>query len=279
MRSVFSAGLLDGFINADFNPFDFYIGVSAGAYNLVAFLSGTPRASLRIFEHFATNREFINFWRFFRGGHLIDLDWLERFAFDLNAIHSKSFTLSNRPLYVGVTDVITGKPVYIKVTTENMRRVIKASAALPLFYREFPRVNGRLATDGGVSESIPVAEAIRLGATRIMVVRARYKDYMKKDTLIHQYVRRRMKQYPRLHETLTRRVAIHRDVISLIHNPPAGVSIIEVCPPENFTLGRFGRNRHRLFRGYQLGEGTAANAIKCWKDEMDTRQECRQKIS
>ena len=36
MRSVFSAGLLDGFLARQFNPFDFYIGVSAGAYNLAA---------------------------------------------------------------------------------------------------------------------------------------------------------------------------------------------------------------------------------------------------
>jgi len=31
MRSIFSAGLLDGFIEKQFNPFDINIGVSAGA--------------------------------------------------------------------------------------------------------------------------------------------------------------------------------------------------------------------------------------------------------
>jgi len=40
MRSVFSAGLLDGFLQRQFNPFDFCIGVSAGASNLAIFLSG-----------------------------------------------------------------------------------------------------------------------------------------------------------------------------------------------------------------------------------------------
>lgn len=44
MRSIFSAGLLDRFLQEGLNPFDFYIGVSAGAMNLAAFLVRTPRA-------------------------------------------------------------------------------------------------------------------------------------------------------------------------------------------------------------------------------------------
>jgi len=40
MRSIFSAGLLDGFLAQGFNPFDAYVGVSAGAYNLAVYLAG-----------------------------------------------------------------------------------------------------------------------------------------------------------------------------------------------------------------------------------------------
>ena len=46
MRSVFSAGLLDGLLQQRFNPFDFYIGVSAGAYNIVVYLVGKSGLSL-----------------------------------------------------------------------------------------------------------------------------------------------------------------------------------------------------------------------------------------
>ena len=131
MRSVFSAGLLDGFIDSSFDPFDFYIGVSAGAYNLTAYLNRSPGTSLCIFEQFATNRKFINFWRFLRGGHLIDLDWLESYAFDNQRIAPHTVCRSGKPLCVGITDVTTGGPVYIQATPENSQSVIKASAALP----------------------------------------------------------------------------------------------------------------------------------------------------
>lgn len=270
MRSIYSAGLLDGFIQAGFNPFDLYIGVSAGAYNLLAYLNGAPKASLAIFDQFATNREFISLWRFLRGGHLINLDWLERFAFDSKRINPHILSRNSKPLYVGMTDVITGSPVYIRATPENIFPVIKASAALPWFYRDFPRVDGRPMTDGGVSESIPVAEAIRLGATHIMVIRARHRDYMKKDTLVHRYMRWKMKSFPRLRETLTRRVTIHQNVISLIRNPPSGVTILEVCPPDHFTQGRFSKNREQLLKGYQLGLNAAEDAINLWAQEVSS---------
>ena len=42
MRGAFSTGVLDGFLAEEFRPFDLYIGVSAGAANLAAFLAGMP---------------------------------------------------------------------------------------------------------------------------------------------------------------------------------------------------------------------------------------------
>lgn len=51
MRSVFSAGLLDGFLEKSFNPFDRYYGVSAGVSNLAAFLAEQKGRSLNIYTN------------------------------------------------------------------------------------------------------------------------------------------------------------------------------------------------------------------------------------
>ena len=37
-RGIFTAGVLDEFMRAQFNPFDLYLGTSAGAQNLSAFI-------------------------------------------------------------------------------------------------------------------------------------------------------------------------------------------------------------------------------------------------
>lgn len=264
MRSVFSSGVLDGFLEKQFNPFDFYIGVSAGAVNLATYMAGTPGESLEIYLRYALHKRFISFPRFLRGGHLLDLDWLfeETLAethLDLAAVYNHG-----KPLYVCVTDVDTGQAVYINTNIDNLRQTIKASAALPLLYRKFPLIDGRPMTDGGVADGIPVAKAIELGAKRIMVIRSRHKHYLKKDTLGHQFIRWKLKHHPTLVAVMRERVKRHTDVIRLIRNPPDDVQIVEVCPPDNFLTGRFSRNRKLLQEGYESGVNLVEEVTQQW---------------
>lgn len=264
MRSVFSAGLLDGFLAQQFNPFDFSIGVSAGACNLVSYLAGTPKQSLQIYLDFALQKEFISYRRFLRGGHLLDLDWITQAAFDATTVQLNADKLKNKPLYVCVTDVASGKPVYIKTTIDNIQSVLKASSALPVIYRGFPTIDDQPMTDGGVAEGIPVAEAIRMGASRIMVIRSRHKYYKKTDSLGHKFIRWKMRHCPALVTTMRERINIFNDSIALIRRPPPGVRIVEICPADDFKLGRFNRQRDRLRHGYQTGIDAAADAIAQW---------------
>lgn len=264
MRSVFSAGLLDGFLEQKFNPFDVYFGVSAGAYNLATYLAGNSGQSLKIFLEFALHKRFISYSRFIRGGHLLDLDWLFEetltdYHLNLPAIYAR-----NKSLYVGVTDVHTGEAAYINTAADNLKQTIKASTALPLLYRGFPVLDGRPMTDGGVADGIPVAEAIRLGAKRIMVVRSRHKDYLKKDTLGHRYIRWKLRKHLHLTATMQERVSRHQRTINLIRNPPHDVKIVEICPPETFAIGRFNRSKVKLLQGYEIGFDQAQKAIKQW---------------
>ena len=264
MRSVFSAGLLDGFLSRMFNPFDFYIGVSGGAYNLATYMAGTPGKSLEVYLEFASDRKFINYLRFFGGGHLLDLDWLFEESLADNFLDIKSIFESGKRLYVCTTNVNSGEPVYIDTTPDNLIIAIKASTALPLLFRNFPAVNGLPMTDGGVSDGIPVAKAIELGATQVMVIRSRHKNYMKKDTMGHRYIRWKLKNYPALAAKMRERVTLHANVMGLIRNPPVNIKIIEICPPENIFIGRFNRSKHRLKEGYQMGYEYSQQAIEDW---------------
>lgn len=262
MRSVFSAGLLDGFLKAAFNPFDFYIGVSAGAGNLAAFLAGT--AGRKIYLDLALRPEFISYRRFVQGGHFVDLDWLlaQTFAGDWRDVPAA--VARGRPLYVGVTDVTRGEPEYVRADAGNLPDLIKASTALPLFYRGFPDVGGRPKTDGGIADGIPVKRALELGATRIMVIRSRSSDYRKRDTWMHRYIRWRLRRHNLLVAAMEQRVRRHEAVVELLRHPPPGVVIVDVCPPAKFTLGRFSLDHAALARGYDIGMASAADAVARW---------------
>ncbi|MFA0196886.1 patatin-like phospholipase family protein, partial [Vibrio artabrorum] len=56
MRGIFAAGVLDAFMQDDFLPYDFAIGVSAGASNLIGYLSHAPKRSYHVITTMATDK-------------------------------------------------------------------------------------------------------------------------------------------------------------------------------------------------------------------------------
>ncbi len=264
MRGVFSTGVLDGFLERHFNPFHLYIGVSAGATNLAAYLAEMHGRNRRIYTDLSTRSEFISILRFLRGGHLMDLDWLwnvtiSTVRLDLQRIYAREW-----PFVVGMTDVRTGKPVYRETSAHDLEHVLKASSALPLFYRNFPVVDGMPMTDGGVSDPIPATEAIRRGARRIMVIRSRPARYQKSSDPAYICLSVFLRQYPTLRNTIRNQNRIYHDAVALIHNPPSGVSIVQVSPSASFRPGRFTRDPDVLLEGYEQGRSAADDAIRRW---------------
>ena len=260
MRSVFSAGLLDGFLQRRFNPFDGYIGVSAGAGNLAGFLAGAEGKSLELFLRMARS---ISPLRFARGGPLIDLRTL------LDAIAASGLDIANvyrhgKPLFVVTTDVATGQAVYVDTAADTLMQVLAASMALPLMVRDLPFIAGRMMADGGMADAIPVREAMRRGAKTIMVVRSRPDGYVKRDTPAHRYIRWRLRTHPQLRRAMKGRVRRHDDAVALLHSPPTGVHIVDVCPPPDFCMGRFSTRRRTLLHGYGLGLSMADRVIAQW---------------
>lgn len=265
LRGVFSTGILDGFLEAHFNPFDFYIGVSSGASNLAAYLAEMIGRNFKIYADYSLRPEFINFARFLRGGHLMDLDWLwnitiREIRLDLSTIYSK-----RKSFIVAMTDVRTGHACYRTTGADDLEDVLKASSAMPVFYRKFPAIEGIPMTDGGVGDAIPVGEAIRRGARRIMVIRSRHRNYVKRNSLSDYILRACVWRYPLLQRTMATRIPRYNETLALIRRPPDGVSIIEIYPPENFRVTRLSQDKHVLEEGYKQGRTLAAEAIIRWK--------------
>lgn len=58
-RGIFTAGVLDEFMHAQFNPFHLYFGTSAGAQNLSAYLCNQPGYGRKVIMRYTTRREFL----------------------------------------------------------------------------------------------------------------------------------------------------------------------------------------------------------------------------
>ncbi|CNI71844.1 patatin [Yersinia frederiksenii] len=256
-RGIFTAGVLDEFQRARFNPFDLMIGTSAGAQNLSAFICGQPGYARRVITRYTTTADFFNPLRFVRGGHLIDLDWLVDITSQQLplAIDSAEQHLQNgREFLMCACRSEDFEPTYISPTRESWLPAIKASSAIPGLYRQGVELDGVSYQDGGISDAIPVEEAYRRGADTIVVIRtvpsqAYYTpQWMKR--MEHWLSESSLQQLVRIMQQHEQ--SYHR-IQQFIEKPPGDLRIFEIFPPKPLASSALGSRVAALNRDYHLG--------------------------
>lgn len=257
MRSIFAAGVLHALGKESFDPFDLYIGVSAGACHLASHLAGQNDRNFDITLQYSLTSKFISPMRFLRGGHLMDLDWMweqtiTNYRLNLAYLFNKLHT-QNKEYIVVATSMDTGNALYLRPDENTLEHYLKVSSSLPVFYRNILEVNGEKATDGGIADAIPVREAHLRGATDITVIRSRPSDYVKKQSKLIFILSIYFRKYPRLVEKFKQRASNYMDAVHFIHHPPEGVRITELAPPNNVGIGRTTQNEAVLRATYKMG--------------------------
>ncbi|EOW4146667.1 patatin family protein [Vibrio parahaemolyticus] len=264
MRGVFSCGILDHFLAAYFSPFDSFWGVSAGASNLAAYLAKMPGRNLKIYLDYSLRNEFITPSQLIRGGDVMDLDWMWQVTLEELGIDKEVLAADPRPFFLVVTRQDTGQAEYLTPDVDMLAETMKASSALPILYRNGVLLNGTRYVDGGVADALPIAEAIKRGATKIMVLRSQIASYRKPRSKFSAITKRMLKETPALIEPMLTRDVRYNQTLELINNPPPGVEIIQVCPPETFKLKRLSRSPEPLREAYELGIEAGKQAIVGW---------------
>ncbi len=253
MRGVFAAGILDAFYEQKFDPFNLYIGVSAGACNLASHLAGQYKRNYRCYTDYMLRPEFISAKKYLRGGHFMDLDWFWDYVDKYDRLDRESATtLGDKKFLVVTTDVETGEALYTEAQKEILDDLLKGSSSVPVMYRNFVEIYGRKVTDGGVSDSIPVQEAYSRGARRIMVIRSRPAEYVKSSFFESRILPMIFSSYPALKKALQTREKRYMESVEFIKNPPADAEIIEITPAEIRT-GRTTRSRAIIENDYFQG--------------------------
>ncbi len=251
MRGIFSTGILDAFIKEQYNPFDICIGISAGSTNLASYLAQMYQRNYVVYTKYSIQPEFISWKKFFKGGHLVDLDWLWDITIREIRLDLDKIVNSRSKYYVGLTEAKTGKAVFVTPSKENLEEVIKASSAIPIFYRGPVVIDGVEYVDGGLADPIPVLEAYKRGAKNIMVIRSRPYTYTMKPSKTQVFSKPFLKKYPALLEPIKQRAKTYQEAIDFMRNPPKGINIIEVNPPESFKTGRLTKDLNTLEQDYQ----------------------------
>ncbi len=257
MRGMFTAGVLHAFGSAGFDPFDLYIGVSAGACNLASHLAGQHDRNYDINVNLSTTRDFINGWRFLRGGHFMDIDWLwdasmKEYPIDTAGMFAR-LEQQGKTFIVVATSIESGKPMYLIPDKDTVADYIKVSSSVPFFYRTILTVNAERATDGGVADSIPVIEAFKRGATDITVLRTRPRDYVKKQSSGALFYPLIFRKQGMLAIALKNRPVTYMQAVEFIKNPPDGTRVHEIAPPKTLRISRATTDKDALKAAYRTG--------------------------
>lgn len=262
MRGIFTAGVCDSFLLEGFNPFDLCIGVSSGACTLASYLSGQYQRIYRLITGPMRTREFISLSRFLSGGHFMDLDWLWEYAAAHDPLDTVAATGNlKREFLVGVTDVESAQALYLRPKAETLSDFLLASSALPILYRRFIPLDGRLVSDGGVADPIPVQEAYRRGARRIVVIRTRPVGRDKGRYLDACMASLFLRRYPALRAGIHELHRVYRRAVYFIHNPPADAVIREIAP-SYLATSRISADMSTIQADYRLGKKAGQDFIR-----------------
>ena len=223
MRGIFSCGVLDSFLDNNYNPFDFCIGVSAGATNLAAWMCRQRGRNYKVYTDYSCRPEFISFRKYLLGGHALDLDWLWENTIRDIRLDLETFRKQEIPFYIGATNSITGEAEYFKGEADTLEQLIKASSALPMLYRGYPEYSNTPMSDGGISDSIPVIKAYEMGAREITVLLSRPAGYRKKPGKFPFITDLMLKEKPALARAMRVRSSVYNRSIDFIENPPGTV--------------------------------------------------------
>lgn len=184
-RGIFSAGVLDSFLGHQFDPFELYIGTSAGALNLSSFISRQPRFGYHFIRDVSMDDKFFNLYKYLSKQQPMNLEWALQqvsssglYPLDVVTAHK---TLIHRTALACATRKDTLQDYYLPMYQQDWREVLLATCAIPLLYNQPVNMNDLQWVDGGVSAAIPVKEAWRRGADLVVVIRTEPLDASRSD--------------------------------------------------------------------------------------------------
>lgn len=267
MRGAFTSGVLDAFLQQQFNPFDLCVGVSSGSTNLANYLAAQQGRTLQIYLDHSLRSEFIQYGRFFKGGDLLDLKWMWDIVEKEHPLNQSHLFANHPEFYMVLTHAISGEATYIKASKDNILDGLRASSSIPVLTRQAVDVFGEPYFDGGVADALPIHWAAQQNnVSKLMVLRTRPKSYFKASSKGDQFLAKYMfKQQRGFAQSLLARTQRYNDSVEFVRSS-SEQKILEVCPPDLKNMaGRLSKNKAKIRYSYDVGMETGLKAIEQWK--------------
>jgi predicted patatin/cPLA2 family phospholipase len=256
MRTTYTGGVLDAFMDAGVD-LGYVIGVSAGANAGSHYVAGQRQRSHRVFVDLVADPRYAGWRNVVRERSWFGMDFLFRALPDeLAPFDYDGFRCSPRVLVAGVTDCTTGAARYYPQHDRDPRwyvqTLLRASCSLPVVSPPV-LVEGSPCVDGGVSDSIPIVQAVKDGNSRNVVVLTRNAGYRKPPARFRGLGRVLLARHPAVHAAMLRRPAVYNASLDLVARMERAGSAFVLRPVRPLVVGRMERDLARLEALYRQG--------------------------
>ena len=253
LRGVFTAGVLDAFLDGNFHA-DYVIGVSAGAANGVSYVSGQRERGLRTNTDYLHDPRYMGLRSLLLHRSLFGMDFIfHEIPQHLDPFDYQAFQENPCEFWTGAIDIRTGETVYFgKEEIGDDLEALRATTSLPLLSQPVA-YRGRLLLDGGTADPIPVRRALADGCDRVVVVLTRERGYRKPAQSFRAVYRSAFRRYPAMIRALDTRHRIYNDTLDFLARLECGGTAAVIAPATPPQVRRIERDRDKLLALYQEG--------------------------
>lgn len=262
LRSVYSAGVLDVFLEKDLK-FEYVLGISAGALTAGNYISGQIGRTAQININYADDPRYIGIRQFIRHGNFFNLNFLfDKPVGEWDAYDENAFMHTKQRFVVGATNCLTGRQDFFeKYTYRELVKGLAASSTLPLLSK-ITYIDDVPYIDGGVSNAIPFEKAMKEGYKKIVIILTRPDGYIDCDNkILDQAFRVHYRKYPNLVKKLCTMSQRYNYLLRQIRKLEREKKVFVIRPTTSLHVKRVERNKDKLRLLYLEGKEDARNKM------------------
>lgn len=256
LRTIFSSGVCDAFLDAELPLPDYTVGVSAGIAYGVSYLSRQSRRNLKLVTTYANDRRYMG-WRNFADPRNRSYFGL-KFAYETIPNELLPFDYDTFEAYPGtveavVTNLNTGRADYLPVPRRDGHNLLlQATCAIPLMFPVI-HLDGQPYLDGGCADPIPWKHAFDMGCDRVVVILTRERDYRKEPDRTIRVLSRAFRKYPAFLETMRRRAELYNASREELFALEKAGKVLVIAPENTLGCSRTEKDMEVIRALWQIG--------------------------
>lgn len=253
-KAAYTSGVLHCLLDQGIY-FDYSVGISAGAANLLCYLSKQPARLQAMGIDAASDKNAMGFKSLLKERSFFALDYVYDTVEKNVPLDFEEFKTTPMQLDIGLYNFDSDEVEYVgKDFHDNSSKVIKAACALAILCPPIP-YRGKKYMDAGIVDMIPIEQSVRHGNKKHLFISTKEENYVRKPASTAQLIacKLRYPKYPNVAKHLKNRHLNYEKQWSIVKQLRDEGNCMILRPSKDLGITRYTQDREKLLAWYQLG--------------------------